>query len=528
MPEITPDLSGGHAARPDGRSAFHSILFKNACGGAREEILEAPVFFVDLNLGQIIDGVTTGRQEYNLKPFFYAPLNDGDAVEYRHEVFRDLENRSLFENIKSFTQKMSDMRRLLAMVEKLYFKYHKEAWFLEAVSIYCEAINKLVRDLSAADLKSRGFRAFLAYLIDYAGSSGFTALVTETKQLLADLSKVKYTVTVKGNGFTVRKYESENDYSVEVEETFEKFRQGAVQDYRAKLTFGGMNHVEAQALEFVARLYPEIFSALLDFFTDHSGYPDETISVFDRQIQFYLAYLEHAAKFKQAGLRFCYPQVSDKSKEVCGYETFDLALASKLLNEKSPVVRNDFHMKDKERVIVVSGPNQGGKTTFARTFGQLHYLAALGCPVPGSEARLFLFDNLLTHFERSEDINNLRGKLEDDLARIHSILGEATSNSIIVMNEIFTSTTLQDAVLLSEKVMQKIVELDLLCIWVTFIDELASFGEQTVSMMSTIVPEEPALRTFKIVRRPADGLAYAMAIAERHGLTYHRLRERIK
>ncbi|WP_240048188.1 MutS-related protein [Crenalkalicoccus roseus] len=504
------------------------MLFRSAENCARAERAEAPDCLRDLNLDQVIAAVTAGREEYDLARFFHLPLHDVDEVVFRHEVMRDLETLVLLDGIRTLASSMRTTREDLALSGKMRDARQRDRWFLAAAEAYCDGVAGLDAALSAGAPASRGLKAFGVHLRRYVASHAFAELRRAAGMLTADLAAIRYKLRIEGSRVDVFRHAGEGDYGAEVQADFAPFRQGAGR--RFDFTHADrpeMNHVEELILDQVVKLFPAPFEALAAFRERHAAFPEATLAAFDREVQFYLCWLKHIRRLGERGLRFCYPEVSRTSKAAASRDGFDLALAGVLAQEGRAAVCNDFALSGAERVIVVSGPNQGGKTTFARSFGQLHYLAALGLPVPGSEARLFLPDRIFTHFERGEDTANLRGRLQDDLVRARDILAAATPDSLIVMNEIFSATSFRDAALLSRRLAARILALDLLCVWVTFVDELASLGPQTVSMVSTVVPERPAERTFRVVRRPADGRAHALAIAEKYRLTRDAILERI-
>lgn len=513
-----------------GAGAEVSVLYPGARGEGpgMPAAAQQPDHFRDLHLDQVVKAALAGREEYDLAPLFYSPLQDEAAVRYRQEVCRDLERREVADVVSAFAKAMRQARVFLRGMAQVGAKPFKEGWFLDASESYCAAVTRLHEGLVRAEPSSGALTALRDHLFAYRNSSQFQSLASEAKALRQELAKVQYSVLLHGNRVTVGRYEAEEDLTALVEQAFAKWRTGQATDFRANLPERrDANQVQAQILERVAMLYPELFSRLQAYYERRHGFMDPTVTIFDRDVQFYLAYLGVVYRLRGTGTAFCYPEVTGTSKEAHVSGGSDIALALALARYGATSQANDIELSGPERIMVVTGPNQGGKTTFARMFGQLHYLAGLGLPIPAVKARLFLPDRVFTHFEREERLDNLQGKLHDELERVRYILGHATAKSAIVMNESFSSTSLADSRFIGAKVLDQVSELGSLCVYVTFVEELASLNEATVSAVAEVSADDPDVRTYKVTRRPADGRAYAMALARKYGLTYADLRERV-
>ncbi len=514
-PADSTDSSGG---------AVHSVLF---VPGEHPEA-GTPAYFPDLNLDQVAAALLSGGHALHLETFFTSVLSGVEAVHYRQEVVRDLAKDEVLGLVRRFVEAMRRMREHNTRVDQSRHRLQKHALFLKSVEFYCDAVIALADDIGRVSVESRGLRGLQEAVRAYVASGEFTDLHTDASALRESFSHVRYSIRVRGAHVSVSKYADQPDYGEEVRSIFARFQQQEVPVHAEERSSSAqLGFVEGGILDGVEGLYPDLFAKRATFYARRDEFLDATLGRFDREVQFYLAWFDLIRPLRVAGLPFCLPVVSEESHETSVEGTFDLALALQLVAEGGQVVENDIRLEGAERLLIVTGPNSGGKTTYARMFGQLHHLAALGLPVPGRRARLLVPDQIFTHFQREEELATLRSKFEDELVRAREFLQEATSRSVIVLNESFGSTSLSDAIHVATSVVSSILELDCIGVYVTFIDEIASLGEGTVSMVSQISPEDPAKRTFVLHRAVADGRAHAWAIADKHGLSHERLMKRL-
>jgi DNA mismatch repair protein MutS len=114
-----------------------------------------------------------------------------------------------------------------------------------------------------------------------------------------------------------------------------------------------------------------------------------------------------------------------------------------------PFIANDLNFSEQRRMLVITGPNMGGKSTYMRQAALIVLLAHIGCYVPAQSMRCGPIDKIFTRIGASDDLASGRSTFMVEMSETANILHNATSNSLILMDEIGRGTSTFDGLSLA-------------------------------------------------------------------------------
>ncbi len=477
-------------------------------------------FFLDLNIEQIISHINVFWGENNAKLFYYFPA-DQECENYRREVYSDIKNKDIYDIFFDFICQMKKREELYQKKQKVMIHVQKQIWHVLEADSYCNALLDLVHKLEEVTLTSKGLQSFYTYLKQYTDKEEFVQM----RKLAADMAN-------QLNGFHfVIKYENNNFVLTEgqVKGSYETFLDECCPSRQKKMRSpfigtANLNQLEQELIKIFMKKKPEFFKQAEHFYKKYAAYENDVFIRFSSEITFYLSFSNFQRQMIEKGFLFATPTVYDK-QPIAAKGLYDLALACVNSTNDQQVVSNDMFYEEGESFFVLTGPNQGGKTTFARSLGQLIYFAKMGLDVPAVSANVHYYKNILTHFSVEESIETGRGKLKEELTRLAPMMKESFENTFVIINELFTTAANHDACIMGKSVLEHFIKQKCQGIYVTHLRELSELESGVVSIRATL--DEKRVQNFRIVRGNADDTACAINQVNKYKLTYEQLKERL-
>ncbi len=523
-----------------------------------------PAFFLDLNLNQIIERICALWEKDVASYYYYLPLNKV-SEDYRRAVFEDVKRGGTYDILCDFVKEMAVWMDACDKAQAVRSNLQRSVWFITEVNIYCEAFAGLHAKLQTLELQSDGMCAFREYLGTYLQSGALRELWDMARQLQGSMDAFRFQIVYENERMSVVMYhQAQNVGKVETgvleNETLKKKSQNmALQggelgsyDQFLRTAFPGRQHsmrtpfeitpdnseLEQEILKIIRKLQPEFFRKTKRFYEMFSEYADDTLLQFWKEIQFYLSFRRFELGMGEQGYAFSMPKCAEAS-EMQAVALYDLALAcakgnpqmdggdnERNCSDVDKVVANDMAYLPGERFFVLTGPNQGGKTTFARSLGQMVYFTKLGLDVPAKSACVPYFTDMLTHFSVEESVETGRGKLKEELVRLEPMMDKNCENAFVIINELFTTAANYDACIMGKRVLAHFLNQKCCGIYVTHLKELAEETPGIVSLRAML--DESGRQNFEIRRSPAVESANASNQVNKYRLTYEQLRERLK
>jgi DNA mismatch repair ATPase MutS len=422
----------------------------------------------DLELNTLFNAMALGDEflfEVAKKAVLSGLNNDLDTILYRQNILKDcLKNSSIIRVIYDIAVESIESEK--KNYWGLFSKYpgailHRS---IEVLQIFVGMLKKLknIADEHAEKFESEGFTALFAMLKKELSDEYFAIVQNHLIELKfrdgvlisAELGKGN-----KGTNYILRKLqEKKQSWMKRIFAKKPPVYIFYIAD-RDESGFRALSELKDRGINLVANALGQSTDHILSFFT-----------MLRTELAFYVGCLNLHGQLAQMGepMSFPLPAAPDERRHSFN-ELYDVCLA---LTMKQKIVGNDVNADDKD-LVIITGANQGGKSTFLRSIGLSQLMMQCGMFVPAESFCSNVCDGLFTHYKREEDVTMKSGKLDEELSRMSNIVDNITSNSMLLFNESFAATNEREGSEIARQIVSALLEKRIKVFYVTHLYEFA-------------------------------------------------------
>lgn len=432
-------------------------------------------------------------------------VHDLDVIQYRQSILQDcLKNADVVRSIYQIPIEAIKNKRRGWMGIYTSFPSGILSSAVEMIEMFVTLLEKLkqLADKHAAQFKSEGFARFFAMIQTELDDAYFDTVKRHLQALKFGDGALLSAALGKGNegkDYVLRK-PHENDQSwleriFAPRATIYTFRIHPRDDHGAR----AVGELKNRGINLVANALAQSADHIDSFF-----------QMMRIELAFYMGCLNLAEQLTKMQAPYAFPAPSASTERHFTYqELYDVCLA---LTMKQKIVGNEG-MADGKDLVVITGANQGGKSTFLRSVGLAQLMMQCGMFVPATSFRANVCEGIFTHFKREEDTSMTSGKLDEELGRMSKIVDMITPDSLLLFNESFAATNEREGSEIGRQIVNALLEKRIKIFFVTHLYELAhGFYSRTLenALFLRAEREEDGGRTFKLIEGKPLSTSYGI------------------
>lgn len=419
---------------------------------------------------------------------------DVGTILYRQNILRDcLRNTAVINELYKIAVEASESKQISWY--GVFTKYPSSVLSGSAsmMRIFMDLFKRVrsIADQHAERFQSEGFTRFFTMLQRELDDEYLLTVEEYLENLHFDDGILLSAVLGKGNkgtNYTLRKYDPEKKNWWEW--VFPKRSPDYTFNIHPRDISGAnaLSDITNQAINLAANALAQSCDSILHFFR-----------LLRTELAFYSGCLNLHAQLINLNEPPCFPILHHANERVHSFnELYDVCLA---LRVKQKIVGNSLDAIDKN-LVMITGANQGGKSTFLRSIGIAQLMLQSGMFVPAEQFSGNVCDALFTHFKREEDQSMKSGKFDEELSRMNEIVKHLTPNAMLLFNESFAATNEREGSDIAGQIVRALIEKNLKIFFVTHLYEFAStFYKMNLQNAVFLRAErkEDSKRTFKLI-----------------------------